>query len=156
MHCINKYRLLLWIFGPQVAIICNHQRSISKSHEAQMTKLQEKIDELKVTTSLSISSYHTRYLVPTYIPQFSHRFCKWTMFFYMVCIRDSRNFKKSLQLEWSWRSKSCAGQYERAKSRFGSGTKRKASPKGCWWKAKEELDPRSVIWLLPVPHSAAM
>ncbi|XP_030546644.1 DNA topoisomerase 1 alpha-like [Rhodamnia argentea] len=31
----------------EVAIICNHQRSISKSHVAQMTKLQEKIDELK-------------------------------------------------------------------------------------------------------------
>ena len=32
----------------QVAIICNHQRSVSKSHDAQMTRLNEKIDELKV------------------------------------------------------------------------------------------------------------
>ncbi|KAL3850228.1 hypothetical protein ACJIZ3_012110 [Penstemon smallii] len=31
----------------QVAIICNHQRSVSKSHSAQMTRLNEKIDELK-------------------------------------------------------------------------------------------------------------
>lgn len=32
----------------QVAIICNHQRSVSKSHESQMTRLNEKIDDLKV------------------------------------------------------------------------------------------------------------
>ncbi|KAJ4807589.1 DNA topoisomerase 1 [Rhynchospora pubera] len=31
----------------EVAIICNHQRSVSKSHEAQMSRLNEKIDELK-------------------------------------------------------------------------------------------------------------
>lgn len=31
----------------EVAIICNHQRSVSKTHGAQMTKLDEKIDELK-------------------------------------------------------------------------------------------------------------
>ncbi|RDX88303.1 DNA topoisomerase 1 alpha, partial [Mucuna pruriens] len=31
----------------QVAIICNHQRSVSKSHTAQMSRLNEKIDELK-------------------------------------------------------------------------------------------------------------
>ncbi|KAK4781512.1 hypothetical protein SAY86_015614 [Trapa natans] len=31
----------------EVAIICNHQRSISKSHAAQMGKLTEKINELK-------------------------------------------------------------------------------------------------------------
>ncbi|KAG8046514.1 hypothetical protein GUJ93_ZPchr0008g13757 [Zizania palustris] len=31
----------------EVAIICNHQRSVSKSHESQMTRLNEKIDELK-------------------------------------------------------------------------------------------------------------
>ncbi|CAD6246693.1 unnamed protein product [Miscanthus lutarioriparius] len=31
----------------EVAIICNHQRSVSKSHESQMIKLNEKIDELK-------------------------------------------------------------------------------------------------------------
>ncbi|OWM85847.1 hypothetical protein CDL15_Pgr012097 [Punica granatum] len=31
----------------EVAIICNHQRSISKSHAAQMEKLTEKINELK-------------------------------------------------------------------------------------------------------------
>ncbi|XP_020214353.1 DNA topoisomerase 1 alpha [Cajanus cajan] len=31
----------------QVAIICNHQRSVSKSHGAQMSKLNEKIDELQ-------------------------------------------------------------------------------------------------------------
>ncbi|KAJ8754999.1 hypothetical protein K2173_015511 [Erythroxylum novogranatense] len=33
----------------QVAIICNHQRTISKSHSAQMSKLTEKIEELKGT-----------------------------------------------------------------------------------------------------------
>ncbi|KAK2968122.1 hypothetical protein RJ640_028027 [Escallonia rubra] len=32
----------------EVAIICNHQRTVSKSHSAQMSKLNEKIDELKV------------------------------------------------------------------------------------------------------------
>jgi len=32
----------------QVAIICNHQRSVSKSHDAQMSRLNDKIDELKV------------------------------------------------------------------------------------------------------------
>ncbi|KAE9456471.1 hypothetical protein C3L33_11550, partial [Rhododendron williamsianum] len=31
----------------EVAIICNHQRTVSKSHSAQMTKLNEKIEELK-------------------------------------------------------------------------------------------------------------
>ncbi|OIW20459.1 hypothetical protein TanjilG_11859 [Lupinus angustifolius] len=31
----------------QVAIICNHQRSVSKSHSAQMSRLTEKIDELQ-------------------------------------------------------------------------------------------------------------
>lgn len=31
----------------EVAIICNHQRSVSKSHSAQMTKLSEKMAELK-------------------------------------------------------------------------------------------------------------
>lgn len=31
----------------EVAIICNHQRSVSKSHDTQMSKLNEKIDELK-------------------------------------------------------------------------------------------------------------
>ncbi|KAI3742973.1 hypothetical protein L1987_60673 [Smallanthus sonchifolius] len=31
----------------EVAIICNHQRSVSKSHSAQMTRLNEKIDELR-------------------------------------------------------------------------------------------------------------
>ncbi|XP_027353676.1 DNA topoisomerase 1 alpha-like [Abrus precatorius] len=31
----------------QVAIICNHQRSVSKSHGAQMSRLTEKIDELQ-------------------------------------------------------------------------------------------------------------
>ncbi|KQJ95390.1 DNA topoisomerase 1 beta [Brachypodium distachyon] len=30
----------------EVAIICNHQRAVSKSHDSQMTKLNEKIDEL--------------------------------------------------------------------------------------------------------------
>ncbi|CAM0952309.1 unnamed protein product [Alopecurus aequalis] len=31
----------------QVAIICNHQRAVPKSHDSQITKLEEKIDELK-------------------------------------------------------------------------------------------------------------
>jgi len=31
----------------EVAIICNHQRAVSKSHDSQMTKLNEKIDELQ-------------------------------------------------------------------------------------------------------------
>ncbi|XP_022846035.1 DNA topoisomerase 1 beta-like [Olea europaea var. sylvestris] len=32
----------------EVAIICNHQRTVSKSHSAQMLRLNEKIEELKV------------------------------------------------------------------------------------------------------------
>jgi len=40
----------------QVAIICNHQRSVSKSHESQMTRLNEKIDELKVWFLLQVIS----------------------------------------------------------------------------------------------------
>ncbi|KAF7825025.1 DNA topoisomerase 1 alpha-like [Senna tora] len=35
------------IANKQVAIICNHQRSVSKSHSAQMSRLTEKIDELQ-------------------------------------------------------------------------------------------------------------
>ncbi|XP_043688381.1 DNA topoisomerase 1 alpha-like isoform X1 [Telopea speciosissima] len=31
----------------EVAIICNHQRSVSKSHSVQMSRLSEKMDELK-------------------------------------------------------------------------------------------------------------
>ncbi|KAJ0965178.1 hypothetical protein J5N97_026316 [Dioscorea zingiberensis] len=31
----------------EVAIICNHQRSVSKSHDAQMSRLNDKIDDLK-------------------------------------------------------------------------------------------------------------
>jgi hypothetical protein len=38
----------------QVAIICNHQRSVSKSHESQMTRLNEKIDDLKVGFLLQV------------------------------------------------------------------------------------------------------
>ncbi|PSR96262.1 DNA topoisomerase 1 alpha like [Actinidia chinensis var. chinensis] len=33
----------------EVAIICNHQRTVSKSHSAQISKLNEKIEELKGT-----------------------------------------------------------------------------------------------------------
>jgi DNA topoisomerase I len=40
----------------QVAIICNHQRSVSKSHESQMTRMNEKIDELKVWFMLQVIS----------------------------------------------------------------------------------------------------
>lgn len=36
------------IANKEVAIICNHQRTVSKSHEAQMSRLDVKIDELKV------------------------------------------------------------------------------------------------------------
>ncbi|KAK8937357.1 DNA topoisomerase 1 [Platanthera zijinensis] len=35
------------IANKEVAIICNHQRAVSKSHEAQMSKLDDKINELK-------------------------------------------------------------------------------------------------------------
>jgi hypothetical protein len=41
----------------QVAIICNHQRSVSKSHESQIMRMNEKIDELKVGFSLQTSTY---------------------------------------------------------------------------------------------------
>lgn len=35
------------VANKEVAIICNHQRSVSKSHSVQISKLNEKIDELK-------------------------------------------------------------------------------------------------------------
>ncbi|XP_042501552.1 DNA topoisomerase 1 alpha-like isoform X2 [Macadamia integrifolia] len=35
------------IANKEVAIICNHQRSVSKSHSVQMSRLSEKMDELK-------------------------------------------------------------------------------------------------------------
>ncbi|KAJ7949909.1 DNA topoisomerase 1-like [Quillaja saponaria] len=35
------------IANKQVAIICNHQRTVSKSHSAQMSRLTEKIDDLE-------------------------------------------------------------------------------------------------------------
>lgn len=35
------------IANKEVAIICNHQRAVSKSHETQMSKLDDKINELK-------------------------------------------------------------------------------------------------------------
>ncbi|CAN4109951.1 unnamed protein product [Withania somnifera] len=35
------------VANKEVAIICNHQRSVSKSHSVQILKLNEKIDELK-------------------------------------------------------------------------------------------------------------
>ncbi|ONK62247.1 uncharacterized protein A4U43_C07F1880 [Asparagus officinalis] len=35
------------IANKEVIIICNHQLSVSKSHDAQMSRLNEKIDELK-------------------------------------------------------------------------------------------------------------
>eukprot|EP00268_Persea_americana_P010540 TRINITY_DN142_c0_g1_i2.p1 TRINITY_DN142_c0_g1~~TRINITY_DN142_c0_g1_i2.p1 ORF type:complete len:980 (+),score=266.07 TRINITY_DN142_c0_g1_i2:396-3335(+) len=39
----------------EVAIICNHQRSVSKTHSAQMSRLGEKMDELKgVLESLKV------------------------------------------------------------------------------------------------------
>eukprot|EP01018_Ginkgo_biloba_P029459 Gb_13084 [translate_table: standard] len=39
----------------EVAILCNHQRSVSKSHGAQMEKLEGKMAELEVSLSLSLS-----------------------------------------------------------------------------------------------------
>lgn len=40
----------IWLFWLQVAIICNHQRTVSKSHSQQMSRLTEKISELQVMT----------------------------------------------------------------------------------------------------------
>ncbi|XP_047070335.1 DNA topoisomerase 1 beta-like [Lolium rigidum] len=34
----------------EVAIICNHQRAVPKSHDSQITKLNEKIDQLKASS----------------------------------------------------------------------------------------------------------
>ncbi|ONK70111.1 uncharacterized protein A4U43_C05F30370 [Asparagus officinalis] len=39
----------------EVAIICNHQRSVSKSHDAQMSRLNEKIGELKEELQVDLS-----------------------------------------------------------------------------------------------------
>lgn len=39
---------LIFGFPLQVAIICNHQRTVSKTHSAQMSRLEEKISELQV------------------------------------------------------------------------------------------------------------
>ncbi|KAK3012813.1 hypothetical protein RJ639_010405 [Escallonia herrerae] len=40
----------------EVAIICNHQHTVSKSHSAQMSKLNEKIDELEVAVVEELES----------------------------------------------------------------------------------------------------
>lgn len=40
-----------WFTLFQVAIICNHQRTVSKSHGAQIEKLTARIEELKVQIS---------------------------------------------------------------------------------------------------------
>lgn len=40
-HC-DRVRVLAGCC--QVAILCNHQRSVPKTHEAQMGKVQEKLD----------------------------------------------------------------------------------------------------------------
>lgn len=42
------FKPMIFVSCVQVAIICNHQRTISKSHGAQMSRLTEKIEELKV------------------------------------------------------------------------------------------------------------
>lgn len=58
----------------QVAIICNHQRSVSKSHDAQMTRLNEKIDDLKVRFLLQVINscfYHGFFLKSSIIFFFS-------------------------------------------------------------------------------------
>lgn len=52
---VSSLNRALFLFT-QVAIICNHQRTVSKSHESQMTRLNEKIDELKVGCLLQMSS----------------------------------------------------------------------------------------------------
>ena len=33
--------------SPQVAILCNHQRSVPKTHEASMAKVTEKLNAMK-------------------------------------------------------------------------------------------------------------
>lgn len=54
----ETYILLCWVsFLLQVAIICNHQRSVSKSHSAQMSRLNEKMDELKVACITYLCSF---------------------------------------------------------------------------------------------------
>ncbi|KAG0448612.1 hypothetical protein HPP92_027760 [Vanilla planifolia] len=45
---VQEKHAVYQIANKEVAIICNHQRTVSKSHEAQMSRLNEKIDELKV------------------------------------------------------------------------------------------------------------
>ena len=47
-----------WLFWLQVAIICNHQRSVSKSHSQQMSRLNEKISELQVMTICLVKGIH--------------------------------------------------------------------------------------------------
>jgi len=54
-----------WFTLFQVAIICNHQRTVSKTHGAQIEKLTARIEELKVQilykllkTFLKFSAFH--------------------------------------------------------------------------------------------------
>ncbi|KAJ6819582.1 DNA topoisomerase 1 beta-like [Iris pallida] len=44
---LNEKVAVYQVANKEVAIICNHQRSVSKTHDAQMSRLNEKIDELK-------------------------------------------------------------------------------------------------------------
>jgi hypothetical protein len=59
----------IWLFWLQVAIICNHQRSVSKSHSQQMSRLTEKISELQVMTFMllkGIGGHRLKYRVMVY------------------------------------------------------------------------------------------
>ncbi|KAJ0251353.1 Topoisomerase I C-terminal domain-containing protein [Hirschfeldia incana] len=44
---VNQKKILYDQANKEVAIICNHQRAVPKSHGAQVKKLKDKIDELK-------------------------------------------------------------------------------------------------------------
>ncbi|KAL0835154.1 hypothetical protein Bca101_087043 [Brassica carinata] len=44
---INQKKIVYDQANKEVAIICNHQRAVTKSHGAQVKKLKDKIDELK-------------------------------------------------------------------------------------------------------------
>ena len=59
---VDIMSLLFVDFVLQVAIICNHQRSVSKSHDVQMSRLSEKMKELQVMSLMTMSPYIMNYL----------------------------------------------------------------------------------------------
>ena len=149
----------------KVAIICNHQRSVSKSHDVQMSRLSEKMRELQVMTiSPSIMNYLEWSVVffhdtsyGYFFFQLDHTQCRHALLIFLLLIKNKNHLHGELWIcilslrlclvvtvfiLWI----GCFGWIE---NRLGEGKEREASIEGFWWEAKEEHDPRSVYRSCP-------